>query len=103
MVGDTVTKPFSVAIESASSPSPRVRAARPTAISTWSVSTVSVLPSASTVTAIDERPGVTDFTRTPVRTAMSRREKSRAMRAEASSSSRGSTRGSASSTVTFVP
>jgi hypothetical protein len=34
MLDDTVTKPFSVATESGSSPSPRVRAARPTAIST---------------------------------------------------------------------
>ena len=38
------------ATPSASSPSPRVRAARPTAISTWSALSVSVLPSASTST-----------------------------------------------------
>jgi hypothetical protein len=61
------------------------------------------LPSASTATATDEAPGVTDLTRTPVRMVMPRREKSRAIWAETSSSSMGSTRGSASSTVTETP
>ncbi len=80
-----------------------MRAARPTAISTWSARSVSTLPSASTSTATPPAPGVTAFTRTPVRMVTPRRPKSRAIWADASSSSMGSTRGSASSTVTWVP
>ena len=103
MVGATVTKPRSIATPSASSPRPLVRAARPTAISTWSARSVSVLPSASTSTATPAAPGSPTFTVTPVRMVMPRRPKSRAIWVDASSSSMGSTRGSASSTVTWVP
>jgi hypothetical protein len=59
------------------------------------------LPSASTST--ETCAGVTLLTFTPVRIVMSRREKSRAIWVEASSSSIGNTRGRASSTVTCVP
>ncbi len=103
MVADTVTNPRSVATPSASSPSPRVRAPRPTAISTWSALSVSVFPSASTSTETPDPAGVTPLTFTPVRIVISRRENSRAIWAETSSSSMGSTRGRASSTVTAAP
>ena len=67
IVGDTVTKPRSSRRRrAASSPSPRVRAARPTAISTCSASSVSALPSASTDDRDRRPPGVTAFTFTPV-------------------------------------
>ena len=61
------------------------------------------MPSASTSTETPAPAGVTLLTFTPVRIVMSRREKSRAIWVEASSSSIGNTRGRASSTVTVAP
>ena len=81
---------------SASSPTPAVRAPRPTAISTCSAS--SRPPSVSTTTP--GPPGFTAETFTPVLIVIPRRPNRRASRAETSSSSIGSTRGNASSRVT---
>ena len=70
MVGPTVTMPRSIATPSASSPSPFVRAARPTAMSTCAAVSVSRLPRASISTATLPFPGVTLTTLTPVRTGV---------------------------------
>ena len=74
-------------------------AARPTAMSTCSAS---IVP-ASVVTRTPLSPAVTDCTFTPVFISILRRAKTRASCAETSSSSIGTMRGSASSSVTAVP
>ena len=99
MVGEIFTNPRSSWTPTASRPTPAVRAARPTAISTWAAS--SRPPSVSTMTP--GPPGLTAETFTPVLIVMPRRPNSRATSAEASASSTGRTRSSASSTVTVVP
>ena len=99
MVGDTLTKPRSIATPSASRPTPFVRAARPTAIRTcWASNRP---PSVSITTPVVS--GFTELTLTPVLIVMPRRERLRVSCALTSSSSIGTIRGSASSSVTSTP
>ena len=99
MVGETLTKPRSSAMLSASRPTPFVRAPRPTAISTCSASS---LPPSVSITA-PAPPGFTALTFAPVLIVMPRRERLRVSCVLTSSSSRGTIRGSASSSVTSTP
>ena len=99
IVGETFTKPRSSWTPTASRPTPAVRAPRPTAMSTCSAST---RPSVVSTTA-PAPPGLTAETFTPVLMVIPRRPNSRATSVEASTSSTGSTRSRASSTVTWVP
>ena len=82
-----------------SSPSPAVLAVRPTAMSTCSTSSFS--PSRSTTTPAP--PGFTEATLTPVLRAIPRRVNARVSSFETSSSSTGTMRGSASTSVTWTP
>ena len=78
-------------------------APRPTAISTRAASTRAAWPSCSSSTVTPSRPTRTAWTFTPVRTSIFRLAKLRARSFEISSSSIGSSRGSASTIVTWTP
>ena len=99
MCGETFTNPRSSWTPTVSSPSPVTFAARPTAMRTCSTSSCS--PPRSTTTP--DPSGFTAATLTPVFTVIPRRANVRASSFEISSSSTGTTRGSASSSVTWTP
>src|SRR5438093_904122 len=99
MCGETFTNPRSTCTPRLSSPSPATLAERPTAMSTCSASSFS--PSSSMTTP--GPPGFTEATFTPVLRLTPRRVNVRASSFETSSSSTGTMRGSASTSVTWTP
>ena len=99
MSGETLTNPRSSWTPTASRPSPVTFAARPTAMSTCSTSS---LPS-SVSTTRPGPPGFAEATLTPVLTVIPRRVNVRVSSLATSSSSSGTIRGSASSSVTWTP